>query len=226
MTTENETSHQWRRGGLLIRRLICGPIRTCVYLIQLARDASKAVVVDAAPGSFSAIRTLQSQEGFKISAILITHGHWDHMADAALFQQEGVPVWGSADDLDLIARPDISHSYAARRVQVLSCYPDFLLHDGMTADFLAMEWRIFQVMGHTPGGLIYFLPAVGVGFTGDSIFQGTIGRSDFPYGDGERLVADLRRTVLTWPDSVLLFPGHGDSTTVGHERAQNPFLQS
>lgn len=201
----------------------CGPIRTHTYLF-FCPDSGAAVLVDAAPGSSRAVNDFVLSQPVTIGALLLTHGHWDHTAEAAKFQAQTMPVYGSFADWDRFLSPDISLSYAAQRCEVLPCEPDVALRGGENLRLMDLNWKVIETAGHTPGGLVYYLADCGLAFTGDSLFYETIGRSDFPYGNGSFLVRHLRERVLVLPDGTVCAPGHGQLTTIGHERQANPFL--
>lgn len=203
----------------------CGPIRTHVYVL-FCPARGEAVLVDAAPGSCDVLGPFLRRLGLSPVALLLTHGHWDHTAQAARFQDLSIPVHGSIEDLERFRHPDTSQSYAAQRWEVLPCEPDVKLSGGETLSLMGIDWTVIATAGHTPGGLVYYLGDCALAFTGDSLFYETIGRSDFPYGDGPLLIRHLLERVLCLPDETLCAPGHGQLTTVGHERTHNPFLRS
>jgi glyoxylase-like metal-dependent hydrolase (beta-lactamase superfamily II) len=95
---------------------------------------------------------------------------------------------------------------------------------GTALELAGIRFEVRHVPGHAPGHVILYVPAAGVAFVGDVVFQGSIGRSDLPGGDFQQLMRSIREQVLTLPDETALYPGHGPSTTVGHERISNPFL--
>ncbi len=104
--------------------------------------------------------------------------------------------------------------------------PTRLLHPGDALSLDTVECRVLDVAGHSPGGLAFYCPAARLVFTGDALFAGSIGRTDLPEGSETRLLNNIRQNLLSLPDEVIVYPGHGPSTTVGQERRTNPFLRT
>jgi len=164
--------------------------------------------------------------GSQIDLLLLTHGHFDHIADAAAilkrhqcpaaYHEETKPM---AEDRGFFRRWGFG-------LEVEPFRADFLLTETPSVFLKGAEVRIFYVPGHCPGSLCFFLPAEGVLVGGDVLFRDGIGRADLPGGDYELLMAGIREKLLTLPDSVLVLPGHGPNTTIGRERNQNPFLEN
>lgn len=210
-------------GKLTLQTFHCGPLQNNVYKISRPENG-KALLIDASPGSFSAVKIADEANAHRLQALLLTHGHWDHMAEAYLFQREGVPIYAAKEDEPLIAYPECMHSYASRSAKVYPCRCDHWLENRRQLTFLGESIEVIAIHGHTPGGLVYYFPAQSWAFCGDSIFRETIGRSDFPGGDGKRLLQELAARILTLPEETILFPGHGPSSTVGHEKHFNPYF--
>ncbi|MDR2664157.1 MAG: MBL fold metallo-hydrolase [Puniceicoccales bacterium] len=205
-------------------RFLCGPIGNNSYLV-LDPASGGSVLIDGPIGVCAAYEEFSQKRPNGPVALLLTHGHWDHMAEAAQFQKKfSVPVYAHGADLALFRKPAIMSSFSAPGLEIPPCEPDFLLGDGQRLPFLGKEWIVRAVAGHSPGGVAYYLPAEGWLFSGDSLFHHTIGRSDLPGGDGELLVAELRSRILTLPPHTRVFPGHGAETTVEEETLHNPHL--
>ncbi|MBX6377809.1 MAG: MBL fold metallo-hydrolase, partial [Clostridia bacterium] len=148
----------------------------------------------------------------KVERILLTHGHVDHVsAVEAIAAETGAPVFIHPDDEALMAR---------------SCRhrPDGYLGDGDEVPFAGGAFRVLHTPGHTPGGVCFYWPDDRVCFSGDTLFAGSIGRTDLPGGSHQTLLASIRTRLLVLPDDVLVYPGHGPQTTIGEERRTNPFL--
>jgi glyoxylase-like metal-dependent hydrolase (beta-lactamase superfamily II) len=211
-------------GALRCECFPCGPIETNFYVLW-DPNTFCSVLVDAPPESFSAYENFSRRQPNKPQAMLLTHGHWDHMAEAAKFQKTlPLPVYVGAGDADWVRHPEIMGDYVFGNVEIFPCEADMLLSDGAQLKFLNHNWLVRTVAGHTPGGLVYAIPGEDIAFTGDSIFRGSVGRSDLPGGDGNLLVAQLRDRMRSFSPKMRLYPGHGPATTVGNEMDGNPFL--
>lgn len=170
----------------------------------------RAVVVDCGGEPETVLREITNRR-LVLTAVLLTHLHADHMLGARrLAEASGAPVLGSAVDLFLLGAQ-------AAALGLTDLPPGRHV-------FLDEPCLVLPVPGHTPGHVAYFFPKSLTAFTGDSLFAGSVGRTDGPRGDAGALLAAIRDRLLTLPDAVELFPGHGPSTTVGREKATNPFF--
>ncbi|MDR0340330.1 MAG: MBL fold metallo-hydrolase [Puniceicoccales bacterium] len=204
---------------------LCGPIGNNGYLV-LDPTGCDSVLIDGPVGICAAYEKFSRERPNRPVALLLTHGHWDHMAEAAQFQKKfSVPVYAHGGDLALLQNPATMNSFAVPGLKILPCKPDFLLTDGQRLSLVGGEWIVRAIAGHTLGGVAYYLPTEGWLFSGDSLFRHTVGRSDLPGGDGLRLVEELRSRVLTLPPDTRVLPGHGAETTVQEEILHNPFLK-
>lgn len=179
-----------------------------------------ALVVDCGGQPDVLVEHLQAYH-LELTAILLTHLHHDHVLGVAtLVAQTGAPVFASAADAGLVETDSDSPDAA------LPAVPPFAFKDIRCgrATFLGEPCLVLPVPGHTPGHLAYFFPKTLTAFTGDTLFRGSVGRTDSPYGDASLLLESIRSRLLVLPDAVELFPGHGPSTTVGREKAENPFF--
>ena len=160
-----------------------------------------------------------------VAALLLTHGHFDHVVDAAAIQRRhGCPVYVHADSRAMVQDRGFFRDWGfALEIEPV---PDVRLLGAAEAFTVAgLTLTVLEVPGHCPGSLCFYLPAEGVLFGGDVLFRGGIGRWDLPGGDHELLVTGIRQKLFPLPDSTRVFPGHGPATTIGHERATNSWLQ-
>jgi hydroxyacylglutathione hydrolase len=187
-----------------------GAYRTNCYLV--AREgASEAVVID--PGDDpGAVSQLLADRGWEAAAVLVTHGHFDHLgAVKGVAEAAGIEVWiprDEADDLRTLAPG--AHE------------PDHLLDGGETVSVAGIDFDTMLVPGHSPASIAYH--ADGHLFSGDVLFAGSVGRTDFAGGDAGTLVESIGRLMDAYPADTVVLPGHGPVTTLGAERAANPFL--
>jgi len=187
-----------------------GAYQTNCYLV-VREGASEAAVID--PGDDpEAVRAVLAERGLTAAAVLVTHGHFDHLgAVKGVAESSGVDVWmprGEADDLRTLA----GASYEA----------DHLLDGGETVTVAGIEFATMLVPGHSPASIAYH--ADGHLFSGDVLFAGAVGRTDLAGGDPDTLIASIGRLMDAYPDDTVVLPGHGPATTLGAERAANPFL--
>jgi glyoxylase-like metal-dependent hydrolase (beta-lactamase superfamily II) len=196
-----------------------GPIGTNCYVVRANGSAPEAVVVD--PGADAARLTSElARMGSTCTAILVTHGHWDHLgAVADLAESTGAPVHMAEDERILLE--DVN-SFTPSGLELRPYTPDVLLQGDETLELAGITFETLRVPGHSPAHLAYY--AEGHLFSGDLVFAGGVGRTDLPGGDWDRLVESIRMLADRFPPDTVVCPGHGPETTLGAELARNPFL--
>ena len=195
-----------------------GPLGTNCYVIDNGREA---LTIDVG-GDPAPITAFLKNQGLTLLAILITHMHFDHLYGVrALQDATGVPCYVPAGD-DCIANTEVARG----GIWGMPLVPEFtstrlpgknILIGGFTC-------RVLPCPGHTPGGVSYYFEQAGVVFTGDSLFYRSLGRTDFPGGNHAQLIRSVRESLFTLPASTTAYPGHGPETTIGDEKAHNPFV--
>ena len=196
-----------------------GPIGTNCYIVRATRDADEAVVIDPS-GDASELQLGLAQAGARCAAILITHGHWDHLVGVAdLAEGTGAPVHMAEDERALLE--DIN-AFTPFTFELRPYAPDVLLQGGETLELAGLTFETVRVPGHSPAHLAYY--ADECLFSGDVLFAGSVGRTDLPGGDWNTLVESLRMLTERYPPETVVHSGHGPETTLGAELARNPFL--
>jgi len=205
--------------SLAVDRYELGPIGTNCYVVQAAPDAEEAVVIDPS-GESAQLQPELARTGARCVAILITHGHWDHLVGVAdLAEATGAPVHMAEDERTLLE--DIN-SFAPFSFELRPYTPDVLLQGDETLELAGISFQTVQVPGHSPAHLAYH--ADGCLFSGDVLFAGSVGRTDLPGADWDTLLESLRMLTDRFPPDTTVYSGHGPPTTLGAELARNPFL--
>jgi hydroxyacylglutathione hydrolase len=201
------------------------PIGTnAIALINTAR--SECIIIDAPQEAYNwAIKIARDHE-CEIVALILTHGHWDHIIDAHKFSTAGIQTFGHREDGQMFADPTIMMNYALPEIELLPVEINRWVEHGQHLDILGVQMEIRHVPGHCPGNILVYLPCQEAAIVGDVIFSGSVGRYDLPGGDFEVLEQSIRKEVYSLPDSTTLYPGHGPTTTVGHEKVSNPFVRA
>ncbi|QRG08242.1 MBL fold metallo-hydrolase [Xanthobacter dioxanivorans] len=184
----------------------------------------KGAVIDPG-GDLDKIRAALAETGITVEKILLTHGHVDHAAGAAeLAESLGVQVEGpgAADQFIMDDIPAMAAKYGIEGARAVT--PDRYLAEGERVSVGELSLDVLHVPGHTPGHLVFVHRPVGVAIVGDTLFRGSVGRTDFPYGDSDLLISGIVGKLLPLGDNVVCLPGHGPVTSIGDEKANNPFL--
>lgn len=226
---------------MLLTSFPAGPLQANCYLVSRGPGTGCAVV-DPGMESIDGVRQVVREHDLDVVAVLITHGHFDHMWCAQDVASEfDAPVWIHPADRHLLSDPMAAisgQSAAMLRAQLgMHDVPEFTepddvrdAVDGTSIDVDGLTVTVDHVPGHTPGTVFYRVDYPGpedisqVMFSGDFLFAGSIGRTDLAGGSHEEMLQSLRERILPLPDDVAVLPGHGPQTSVGRERATNPFL--
>ena len=203
----------------VVDQLPLGPLATNCYVVRADRGTTEAVVVDPS-GSAAEIRLTLASLGARCAAILVTHGHFDHILGLAdLAEGTGAPVYAPAAERALLETPQ---GFTPPGITVRPWTPDTLLEGGEALEVAGLHIDVLSVPGHSPGHLAYAVD--GALLSGDVLFAGAVGRTDFPGGDWATLLASIRSLIERLPPETTVYPGHGASTTLRAELAANPFL--
>ncbi len=200
-----------------------GPLQ-CNCSILGDETSGEAIVVD--PGDdIPAILALLARHKLTVKQILITHAHIDHIAGALQLKRlTGAPILYNERDIPLVRIMDQQAAWLGIAApEVLP--PDGDLRDGQQIAITGIAGAILHTPGHTEGSVCLHIPAANLLLAGDTLFAGAIGRTDLPGGDLRTLIDSIQDRLMTLPDSTIVIPGHGPTTSIGDERESNPFLQ-
>lgn len=207
--------------NLAIRMMVLGPVQTnCYFLIN--EDTKEVLIVDPADRAQKIIEWINS-EGLKPVAILLTHGHFDHIMGVAGVKKEyNIPIYASRDEVEVLANPQINVS--TMMGAYMSMKADELFSDGDVLELAGMKLKVISTPGHTIGSVCFYMEEEKVLISGDTLFEASVGRSDFPTGSSRQLIESIKTRLFVLPDDTDVFPGHGGTTSIAYEKAHNPFI--
>lgn len=214
-----------------IGRMVLGAYGTNCYFLY-RENGGEAIVVDA-PDHGGEIFEKLAKNGLRVAGILLTHGHFDHVwgledlkaaanGKAAEAGKEAVLVYAGEDEKDLLA--DVKQNISGQTHRPVSLAADVYVRDGEEISIAGMTCKVIATPGHTKGGCCYYFEEAGFLLSGDTLFLESVGRTDFPTGSMSTLARSIKDKLFSLPDGTKVYPGHGDSTTIGHEKAHNPFV--
>ncbi len=204
-----------------IGRMMIGSYQTnCYFLFR--EETKKAIVIDPADNG-KLIYDKLTQNGYSVEAILLTHGHFDHIwGSNELRELSGAKIY--ALDKEQTLCEDVSNNLSAMVGRAYTVVPDEYVTDGAELTFDNIKLRVIATPGHTIGSCCYYCEKAGILISGDTLFQESTGRTDFPTGSMSSIVRSIREKLFILPDETKVYPGHGDSTTIGYEKKYNPFV--
>ena len=209
----------------MIRETFPVGLLQCNCTILGDEQSREAIVVDPGDDLPRILATL-AKHRLTVKRILVTHAHIDHIAGAQQLQRlTGAAILYNRRDLPLVAMMDAQAAWLGMAAPEVSA-PDADLTDELPVSVEGINGVTLHTPGHTPGSICLYFPSESLLLSGDTLFAGSVGRSDLPGGDGAALIRSIQERLLVLPDPTLVIPGHGESTSIELERERNPFLQS
>ena len=209
-------------GKIKIGRMVLGACQTNCYFVY-REDCKECIVVDPADQGANIYNALK-QNGFEVAGILLTHGHFDHIwGTKDLRELSGAMLYALEAERELLQ--DAHKNVSSQVGRPYTVDADVYVKDGEEITLADMPFQVIATPGHTGGGCCYYLKEAGFLISGDTLFQESVGRTDFPTGSMGTLIRSIKEKLFVLPEEISVYPGHGDSTTIGHEKKYNPFCQ-
>lgn len=231
----NQGGHQTGGGGgrldggggstPTITGVALGPFETNCYVVRFP-DNPDCWIIDASYEPAELIEQVRA-EGLRPQALVLTHAHCDHIAGAfeVVRAFPGLPVWIHEAEAAWLNDPVLNLS-AMTGFPATGPEPARLLRDGDELTLSGETWRVMHTPGHSPGGITLWHESSGTAIVGDTLFAGSVGRTDFPGSKPEVLARSIRERLYTLPDAARIYPGHGPASTIGREKRTNPFVRA
>ena len=208
-------------GKLELQQCVLGPVYTNCYIAK-NKETGEALIIDPAD-SPSKIELKVNAMGARPVAVLLTHGHFDHiMGVEAVREKYQIPVYACRQEEEMLREPSVNMT--DQMGKSCSIRPDVFLDDLQVFETAGFSIQMIHTPGHTKGSCCYYLKDEDVLFSGDTVFYGSVGRTDFPGGSTAQIVRSLHKLVDSLPEETEVFPGHDASTTIGYEKRYNPFV--
>lgn len=205
-----------------IENFVLGPVGTNCYIVS-DEETKECFLVDMAACPPELVSHIKNS-GFTVKAVLLTHGHFDHIMGLDRFLEEfPAPVYACAAEKELLESAPLNSS-SGMLGQPYTFHGAQYVKDGDLLEIAGMKIQVIQTPGHTIGGCCYYIADEQTLFSGDTLFRASIGRTDLPTGSMGALVRSVKEKILVLPDETRVYPGHMEETTVGYEKKYNPFL--
>ena len=204
-----------------LQKCVLGMVFTNCYFLK-NKETGELLIIDPADAPEKIFQKVEEMQGRPVG-ILLTHGHYDHiLAAKAVKEQYQIKIYACAQEQEMLREPSMNMSgYGGKSTSIK---PDVLLHDLEVFTAAGFSIQMLHTPGHTPGSCCYYLKEEGVLFSGDTLFYGSVGRTDFEGGSTADIVRSLHKLVDNLPEETEVFPGHDASTTIGYEKRYNPFV--
>jgi glyoxylase-like metal-dependent hydrolase (beta-lactamase superfamily II) len=206
--------------NLKIGKITMGSCATNCYFVY--REGEKKVLFFDPADQGEYLYQALKQKGFEVAAILLTHGHFDHIWGAQKLRElSGAKIYACREEEKLLLDAGMNVSEMAGRACTVRA--NAFLEDGQEMTIEGMTFCVILTPGHTGGSCCYYFAEDGILVSGDTLFQESVGRTDFPTGSFSEIVRSIKEKLFVLPDEVRVYPGHGEATSIGYEKIHNPF---
>ena len=210
---------------MIIDTLVIGDFETNCYCLRSDESSRECVLIDTGLDDTDIVNIFEENQ-FLPLVLIITHGHFDHIAGINAMREKFPDMKVYIHKLDAAALEDPNVSLAYFTGDTFTAKPaDVLVEEGDLIEQAGIRLQVLHTPGHTPGGISLYSPEDGVVFSGDALFADSVGRTDFPGGNTTQLIEGIKKNPLTLPETTKVFPGHGPSTTIAREKKYNPFIK-
>ncbi len=207
-----------------LHTLPSGPLSTNAYLI-VDKARKEAILVDAPPGVSKQVLPLLRSDELRLLALFLTHGHWDHIAEAEVLRvATNTFIYAHEADRVFYKQPSVMSSSMPPGLHIEAPKINYWVKHKDHLALMGTEFEVRCVPGHAPGNVLFYHKDLGA-FVGDALFKGSVGRTDLPGGDFETLTTSIQKQIYTLPEDTIIYPGHGEPTTVEAEAATNPYVR-
>lgn len=209
--------------AIIVEKYQLGMVRTNCYLIY--NDETKEVIIVDPADNAKMIEQLIEEKKLDVQAILLTHGHFDHILAAnELHDTYRVPIMAHENEKQILEDPSLNLSIGMGGEPCI-VKADRFLEDDEVLDLLHTKVKVLHTPGHTAGGACYLFLKEKLMFSGDTLFEESVGRTDFPTGSMSTLVHSIKEKLMVLEDDITVYPGHEGETSIGHERNFNPYIR-
>lgn len=203
-----------------IKTCVLGGVSTNCYIVY-QEGQKDAVIIDPADNGAFLLNKCR-ELGVEPAAVLLTHGHFDHILAADDIRRAfRCKIYAGMDEDRMLQDPSLNLSGTMGTEQT-GLNADYLLRDGEKLNLLGCEWKVIFTPGHTAGSVSYYVESEEVLFSGDTLFEESLGRTDLPTGSSAEIIKSIGEKLFLLPDMTMVYPGHGEPTSIGHEKQYNP----